>query len=113
MRRISQLLTPLTKTGSKTGSKTASKVATRAPAAPAPTAPATGFLTIGSTTYINPTGTYPLLHAPDGALTPIANDTDRPITIITESDLSPPPPALVLAPGERTETRSGDCVQVG
>ena len=101
MRRINQLLSPL------------AKATTRASSTPVTAAPASGFLTIGSTTYINPTGTYPLLHAPDGALTPIVNDTDRPITIITESDHSPPPPALVLAPGERTETRRGNCVQVG
>ncbi|MFE3773864.1 hypothetical protein [Streptomyces sp. NPDC059122] len=55
----------------------------------------------------------PLFHAADGTLTLVINDTDHPITIITESDHSPPPADLILAPGERTETRRGDCVQVG
>ncbi|SHK78836.1 hypothetical protein [Streptomyces yunnanensis] len=101
MRRINRLLTPL------------ARAATRTSAAPTQPATASGFLTIGSTTYINPTGTYPLFHAADGTPTPIINDTDHPLTIITESDHSPPPADLILAPGERTETRRGDCVQVG
>ncbi|MEU7634741.1 MULTISPECIES: hypothetical protein [unclassified Streptomyces] len=105
MRHINRLLTPLAKATARTTSRT--------PAAPAHPSPASGFLTIGSTTYINPTGTYPLFHAADGTLTLVINDTDHPITIITESDHSPPPADLILAPGERTETRRGDCVQVG
>ncbi|MGG2462993.1 hypothetical protein ACO0M4_24815 [Streptomyces sp. RGM 3693] len=105
MRRINRLLTPLTKAATKT--------TTRDPAAPAHPTPASGLLTIGSTTYINPAGTYPLFHSADGTLTPVINDTDHPITIITESDHSPPPADLILGPGERTETRRGDCVQVG
>ncbi|MFI0905242.1 hypothetical protein ACH4TE_17080 [Streptomyces sioyaensis] len=89
--------------------------------------PASGFLTIGGTTYIDPDGSYPLDHRADGSATLIINDTDRQITIVTErnSHHSPAPPAdpsvpasaptpdLVLAPGERTETRRGDSVRVG
>ncbi|QHC21043.1 hypothetical protein [Streptomyces sp. GS7] len=80
---------------------------------PDPTPTASGFLTIGATTYINPTGTYPIFHATDGSLTAIINDTDHHITIVTEREHSPPPTDIVLAPGERTETGRGDCVQVG
>lgn len=89
--------------------------------------PASGFLTIGGTTYIDPDGSYPLDHRADGSATLIINDTDRHIAIVTErnshhspappSDTSGPAPApspgLVLAPGERTETRRGDSVRVG
>ncbi|GAU68152.1 hypothetical protein SSP35_06_02400 [Streptomyces sp. NBRC 110611] len=85
-------------------------------------APASGFLTIGGTTYIDPGGgSYPIDHSVDGCATLIVNDTDRLITIITERNHHPPssgpghapPPAIVLAPGERTETWTGDSVQVG
>ncbi|WP_329151308.1 hypothetical protein OIU91_28685 [Streptomyces sp. NBC_01456] len=90
---------------------------------------ASGFLTIGGTTYIDPEGSYPLDHRADGSATLIINDTDRHLTIVTErnSHHSPAPPGdpaapsptpapaagLVLAPGERTETRQGDSVRVG
>ncbi|MEV5479670.1 MULTISPECIES: hypothetical protein [Streptomyces] len=88
---------------------------------------ASGFLTIGGTTHIDPEGSYPLDHRADGSATLIINDTDRHITIVTErnshhspappadpSDPAPaPPPDLVLGPGERTETRRGDSVRVG
>ncbi|GAB7033485.1 hypothetical protein AB0G35_01615 [Streptomyces sp. NPDC021749] len=81
---------------------------------------ASGFLTIGATTYIDPQGTYPLDHRPDGTPTVIINDTTHPITILTESNDAHPatahpndlPPPLALAPGERTETRRGDGVRV-
>ncbi len=93
------------------------------------TPPACGFLTIGGTTYIDPHGTYPLDHRLTGAPTLVINDTDQPITIVTERNhdhLPAAPPThrthadlvltpatdLVLAPGERTETRRGDGVQV-
>lgn len=96
------------------------------PALNTPT-PASGFLTIGGTTYIDPDGSYPLDHRADGSATLIINDTDRHITVVTErnSHHSPAPPShpsapapaptpdLVLAPGERTETRRGDSVRVG
>ncbi|GGU56184.1 hypothetical protein GCM10010211_21290 [Streptomyces albospinus] len=85
----------------------------RTPATPTITPTASGLLTIGTTTYINPAGSYPIYHAADGTLTTIVNDTDHPITIVTERDHSPPPADIVLAPGERTETGRGDCVQVG
>ncbi|MEW1660386.1 hypothetical protein [Streptomyces sp. NPDC093707] len=101
MRHLARLLTPL------------AKAALGAPADPEPPAPASGFLTIGSTTYINPVGTYPLLHSADGTPTPVINDTDHPVTILTESNHALPPPALVLTPGERTETRRGNGVRVG
>ncbi|MGW2408237.1 hypothetical protein ACWCXK_27410 [Streptomyces sp. NPDC001739] len=89
---------------------------------PPPTVPlASGFLTIGTTTYIDPHGTYPLDHRSDGTPTVVINNTTHPITILTESNPSHPatappndlPPPLVLAPGERTETRRGDGVRVG
>ncbi|WP_275464653.1 hypothetical protein [Streptomyces noursei] len=105
MRRINQLLTPLTKAAARTATRTSS--------IPELPAPASGFLTIGSTTYINPAGTYPLFHAADGTPTRVINDTDHPLTILTESERSPSAADLILAPGERTETRRGDCVQVG
>lgn len=92
-------------------------------------ATASGFLTIGDTTYIDPEGSYPLDHRADGSATLVINDTDRDITIVTErsSHHSPAPPgdptapapapapaaSLVLAPGERAETRDGDSVRVG
>ncbi|MFF4606392.1 hypothetical protein ACFY12_27120 [Streptomyces sp. NPDC001339] len=85
------------------------------------TTPASGFLTIGGTTYIDPGGgSYPIDHRVDGCATLVVNDTDRLITILTERNHHPPspgpghapPPALVLAPGERTETRTGDSVHV-
>ncbi|UZJ31348.1 hypothetical protein [Streptomyces endophytica] len=93
-----------------------------ADASPPPTGHlASGFLTIGTTTYIDPHGIYPLDHRSDGTPTVIINDTTHPITILTESNRSHPatapptdlPPPLVLAPGERTETRRGDGVRVG
>ncbi|WP_433856334.1 hypothetical protein [Streptomyces kronopolitis] len=92
-------------------------------------ATASGFLTIGETTYIDPEGSYPLDHRADGSATLVINDTDHDIIIVTErnshhspappGDLAAQPPApartagLVLAPGERTETREGDSVRVG
>jgi hypothetical protein len=103
------------------------------------TPPASGFLTIGSTTYIDPHGIYPLDHRLTGSPTLVINDTDQPVTIVTERNRDHPPAAppphrsptdldlvltptaelvlapgaeLVLAPGERTETRRGDSVQV-
>ncbi|GAA2661717.1 hypothetical protein [Streptomyces lunalinharesii] len=105
MRRINQLLTPLTKAVTQT--------ATTTPHLPELPPPASGFLTIGRTTYIDLAGTYPLFHAADGTPTPVINDTDHPVTIITESERSPSAADLILAPGERTETRRGDCVRVG
>ncbi|MCF3177869.1 hypothetical protein IPZ61_31720, partial [Streptomyces sioyaensis] len=62
--------------------------------------PASGFLTIGGTTYIDPDGSYPLDHRADGSATLIINDTDRHITIVTErnSHHSPAPPADPSAP---------------
>ncbi|MFI1305653.1 hypothetical protein [Streptomyces sioyaensis] len=115
MPRWKKLLTPL-----------AGSPADDRPALNTPTS-ATGFLTIGDTTYIDPDGSYPLDHRADGSATLIVNDTDRHITIVTErnshhspappSDPSAPAPAptpdLVLAPGERTETRRGVSVRVG
>ncbi|MGW7488441.1 hypothetical protein [Streptomyces sp. NPDC054786] len=88
---------------------------------------ASGFLTIGGTTYVDPDGSYPLDHRVDGSATLIINDTDQHVTIVTERDSRDPhaPPGhtplpddtsrpdLVLAPGERTETRRGDSVRVG
>ncbi|MFD8548438.1 hypothetical protein [Streptomyces sp. NPDC059649] len=109
MHRIRTLLAPLTKRP-------------QPGASPLPVTPlASGFLTIGTTTYIDPHGTYPLDHRPDGTPTIIINDTTHPLTILTESDNSHPatarphnlPPPLVLAPGERTKTRRGDGVRVG
>ncbi|MFE1773004.1 hypothetical protein [Streptomyces sp. NPDC059008] len=93
------------------------------------TPPASGFLTIGSTTYIDPHGIYPLDHRLTGSPTLVINDTDQPVTIVTERNRDHPPAAppphraptdlvltpvaeLVLAPGERTETRRGDGVHV-
>ncbi|KUL51006.1 hypothetical protein ADL22_06870 [Streptomyces sp. NRRL F-4489] len=102
MRHLTRLLTPLTRA-----------VTDPPPAFPEIPTAASGFLTIGNTTYINPAGTYPLFHTPDGSPTPVNNDTDRPLTILTERDHSPPPPDLLLAPGERTDTRRGDWVHVG
>ncbi|TJZ55852.1 hypothetical protein FCH28_11205 [Streptomyces piniterrae] len=98
MRRITQLLRPL------------AAATTFGGAVPEYAAPASGFLTIGSTTYVDPVGSYPLDRPPDGAATLIVNDTDHPITIITESDRSAD---IVLAPGTRTETRRGQAVRVG
>ncbi|WP_310727582.1 hypothetical protein [Streptomyces sp. N2A] len=109
MNRIRTLLAPL-----------ATRV--HADASPPLTGPlASGFLTIGATTYIDPHGTYPLDHRPDGTPTVVINNTTHPITILTESNHSHPatappndlPPPLVLTPGERTETRRGDGVRVG
>ncbi|AOP45816.1 hypothetical protein [Streptomyces lydicus] len=124
MRRSRKTLTPL---GPRDGR----------PASPEP--PASGFLTIGGTTYVDPVGSYPLDHRIDGSATLIINDTDRPVTIVTErhrdhpptappSRTAPPSPAvppapaghassaghasLVLAPGERIETRRGDSVRI-
>ncbi|WP_274915673.1 hypothetical protein [Streptomyces sp. WZ-12] len=101
MRRITRLLSPLL------------KAAAGAPTVPEHPTTASGFLTIGGTTYINPAGTYPVYHSADGTPTLIINDTDHPLIIITERDHSPAPPDLLLTPGERIETRRGDCVQVG
>ncbi|MGW1372720.1 hypothetical protein ACWD6P_00350 [Streptomyces sp. NPDC002446] len=110
MRRLTELLATLTPKSGPTP-----------PCAPS----ASGFLTIGATTYIDPHGIYPLDHRMAGAPTLIANDTDHPIAIVTERNHGhlpavPWPPSshlsptdLVLAPGERTETRRGDCVHVG
>lgn len=105
MRRISELLPPLSR---KDGP------------APPHTPSASGFLTIGTSTYIDPHGTYPLDHHVTGAPVLIVNDTDQPITVVTERNRYHPPAApsphstdLVLAPGERTETRRGDSVYVG
>ncbi|MEU9119441.1 hypothetical protein AB0C96_06205 [Streptomyces sp. NPDC048506] len=99
---------------------------TAAPSRGAPgaltSASARGFLTIGGTTYIDPGGgSYPLDHGIDGSATLVVNDTDQHITIITERNhhapaaapAHAPPPVVVLAPGERTETRTGDSVLVG
>ncbi|MCK7626811.1 hypothetical protein MUU72_27550 [Streptomyces sp. RS10V-4] len=102
MRHLTRLLAPLTRS-----------LPDPPPTHPEVPAPASGFLTIGRTTYINPAGAYPLFHTPDGSPTPVINDTDHPLTIVTERDHSPPPADLVLAPGERTETRRGDWVHVG
>ncbi|MFI9076862.1 hypothetical protein ACIGW8_10260 [Streptomyces sioyaensis] len=99
----------------------------RRPSRAHPPSSASGFLTIGGTTHIDPDGSYPLDHRADGSATLVINDTDRHITIVTErnSHHSPAPPAdpfapapapapdLVLGPGERTETRRGDSVRVG
>ncbi|MFI7095945.1 hypothetical protein [Streptomyces lydicus] len=92
----------------------------RPPASPEP--PASGFLTIGGTTYVDPVGSYPLDHRIDGSATLIVNDTDQPVTIVTERHRDHPPtappsaadhpPSLVLAPGERIETRRGDSVRI-
>ncbi|BDM67246.1 hypothetical protein HEK616_07330 [Streptomyces nigrescens] len=109
MHRIRTLLAPL-----------ANRPQTDA-SAPLTNPSASGFLTIGTTTYIDPHGTYPLDHRSDGTPSVIINDTTHPITILTESNHSHPAtapptdplPPLVLAPGERTETRRGDGVRVG
>ncbi|REK85877.1 hypothetical protein DY245_35660 [Streptomyces inhibens] len=104
MRRIKKLLTPLT------------AATTRARAAPDATPSASGFLTIGTTTYIDPRGSYPLDHRLNGYATLIINDTNHHITIVTErnhNDPPTPPPDQILAPGQRTETHRGDSVQVG
>ncbi|MEV7378447.1 hypothetical protein [Streptomyces lydicus] len=102
---------------------------TRAPLAPrnglpaSPEPPASGFPTIGRTTYVDPVGSCPLDHRIDGSATLIINDTDQPVTIVTERHRGHPPtappspadhpPSLVLAPGERIETRRGDSVRIG
>ncbi|MFF8897505.1 hypothetical protein ACF082_08470 [Streptomyces lydicus] len=88
-----------------------------------PERPASGFLTIGGTRYVDPAGSYPLDHRIDGSATLIINDTDHPVTIVTERHRDHPPtappspadhpPSLVLAPGERIETRQGDSVRIG
>ncbi|MFG2137318.1 hypothetical protein [Streptomyces sp. NPDC048650] len=114
MRRVAKLLKPL-----------AAATATGAPA-PGSALPASGFLTIGGTTYIDPAGHYPLGHLAGGSATLVINDTDQHITIVTESDHDPcrdhdgaqgraPGRAadIVLAPGGRTETRRGHSVHVG
>ncbi|MFJ9851654.1 hypothetical protein [Streptomyces sp. NPDC101150] len=108
MRRITQLLRPLA-AATTTGS-----------AAPGHTPPASGFLTIGATTYIDPNGHYPIDHPPDGAPALVINDTDHYVTVVTERDRSPGRghdsthvADIVLAPGGRTETRRGHSVQVG
>lgn len=110
MRRMNRLLGPLAAATARGG--------------PVPVQPptASGFLTIGGTTYIDPdSGNYPLDHPADGSAVLIINDTDHPVTIITERNRHAPsaapahaPPAqLVIAPGQRMETRWGDCVQIG
>ncbi|MFF8370792.1 hypothetical protein ACF05W_18335 [Streptomyces lydicus] len=101
------------------------------PAAPEP--PASGFLTIGGTTYVDPAGSFPLDHRIDGSATLIVHDTDRPVTLVTERHRDHPPtapprtarpltrrapapadhPSLVLAPGGRIGTRRGDSVWIG
>ncbi len=91
------------------------------PTSPEP--PASGFLTIGGTTYVDPAGSYPLDHRIDGPATLIINDTDQPVTIVTERHRDHPPtappspadhpPSFLLAPGERIETRRGDSVRIG
>ncbi|MFI9046557.1 hypothetical protein [Streptomyces sp. NPDC053427] len=108
MRRIAQLLRPL-----------AAATATGA-AAPGHAPPASGFLTIGAITYIDPIGHYPIDHPPDGTPTLVINDTDHHVTVVTERDHVPrrgptltPITDIVLAPGSRTETRRGHSVQVG
>ncbi|WP_407553134.1 hypothetical protein QOM21_24165 [Streptomyces sp. Pv4-95] len=48
---------------------------------------ASGFLTIGRTTYVDPAGSYPIdHHRADGSATVIINDTNRHVVIVTESD---------------------------
>ncbi|MEV0369289.1 hypothetical protein AB0I10_05635 [Streptomyces sp. NPDC050636] len=126
MRRITQLFRPLAAAMTVGG------------AAPFCTPPASGFLTIGSTTYVDPAGSYPIDRSPDGAAILVINDTDRHIAIVTESDhgidisidvttdvttdistdvtgdsTTDITADIVLAPGARTETRRGQTVQVG
>lgn len=79
MRRIKKLLSPLT------------AATTRARAAPHATPSASGFLTIGTTTYIDPRGSYPLDHRLNGFATLIINDTNHHITIVTERNHNDPP----------------------
>lgn len=83
-------------------------------AAPGHTRPASGFLTIGTSTYIDPEGHYPIAHPPDGSPTLVINDTDRHVTVITERNHGPTTaPDIVVAPGDRIETFRGHSVQVG
>ncbi|MEU9117558.1 hypothetical protein AB0D04_38955 [Streptomyces sp. NPDC048483] len=112
MRRLTKLLNPL------------AAATTAGTAAPGHGPPAKGFLTIGTTTYIDPAGQYPLHHPSDGTATLVINDTDHYVTVVTERDRRAEPdagpdaapgtaPDIALAPGARTETRQGCSVQVG
>ncbi|KPC58994.1 hypothetical protein [Streptomyces chattanoogensis] len=102
MGRVAQLFRPL------------AAVTARGAAASAHAPPASGFLTIGASTYIDPAGHYPLTPAPDGTPTLVVNDTDHHVTVITERDGGHDPTTdIVLAPGDRTETHRGRSVQVG
>ncbi|MFG2892815.1 hypothetical protein [Streptomyces sp. NPDC048248] len=48
---------------------------------------ASGFLTIGRTTYVDPAGSYPIdHHRADGSATVIINDTNRHVVIVTVRD---------------------------
>ncbi|MFH8573150.1 hypothetical protein [Streptomyces sp. NPDC017993] len=48
---------------------------------------ASGFLTVGRTTYVDPAGCYPIdHHRADGSATVVINDTNRHVIIVTERD---------------------------
>ncbi len=75
MRRMARLLEPLTAATTAYWA-----VPDRGPVA-------SGFLTIGRTTYVDPAGSYPIdHHRADGSATVIINDTNRHVVIVTESD---------------------------
>ncbi|MFD7106653.1 hypothetical protein [Streptomyces celluloflavus] len=107
--RIPRLLEPLTAATARSG------------AAPGCALAASGFLTIGGTTYVDPSGSYPIDQLTDRPTTLIINDTDRHITIVTERDRGgftdggqrTEPVEVVLPPGGRAEVTHGHSVQIG